>query len=62
MEAAKAELAEAGYPDGEGFPSVEITYANNDRDKKTSEAIQQMLEENLGTVSYTHLNGVKTGL
>ena len=48
VEAAKAELAEAGYPDGEGFPSVEITYANNDRDKKTSEAIQQMLEENLG--------------
>lgn len=48
VEAAKAELAEAGYPDGKDFPSVEITYANNDRDKKTSEAIQQMLEENLG--------------
>lgn len=48
VEAAQAELAEAGYPNGEGFPSVELTYANNDRDKKTSEAIQQMLEENLG--------------
>ena len=48
VEAAKEELAEAGYPDGKDFPALEITYANNDRDKKTSEAIQQMLEDNLG--------------
>ena len=28
VEDAQAELAEAGYPNGEGFPEVEITYAN----------------------------------
>lgn len=48
VEAAKQELAEAGYPDGKDFPALEITYANNDRNKKTCEAIQQMLEDNLG--------------
>lgn len=48
VEAAKKELEEAGYPDGKDFPALEITYANNDRDKKTCEAIQQMLEDNLG--------------
>lgn len=48
VEAAQQELAEAGYPGGEGFPSVELTYANSDKNKKTCEAIQQMLEENLG--------------
>lgn len=48
VEAAQKELEEAGYPGGEGFPSVELTYANSDKNKKTCEAIQQMLEENLG--------------
>ena len=48
VEAAKQELAEAGYPDGKDFPALEITYANNDRNKKTCEAIQHMLEDNLG--------------
>ena len=48
VEAAQAELAEAGYPGGEGFPEVELTYSNSDKNKKTCEAIQQMLAENLG--------------
>ena len=44
---AQAELAEAGYPNGEGFPEVEITYANTEKNKRLCEAIQQMLETNL---------------
>ena len=48
VEAAKQELAEAGYPDGKDCPALDITYANNDRNNKTCEAIQQMLEDNLG--------------
>ena len=47
VEAAQAELAEAGYPNGEGFPEVELTYANNEKSKKVCEALQQMLETNL---------------
>lgn len=45
--AAKAELAKAGYPDGTGFPTVELVYSNNDKYKKIAEAIQQMLKTNL---------------
>lgn len=47
VEAAQAKLAEAGYPNGEGFPEVELVYSNNDRNKRTCEAIQQMLKTNL---------------
>lgn len=47
VEDAQAELAEAGYPNGEGFPEVEITYANTEKNKRLCEAIQQMLETNL---------------
>lgn len=47
VEAAQKELAEAGYPNGEGFPEVELTYSNSEKNKKISEAVQQMLETNL---------------
>ena len=35
-------LAEAGYPNGEGFPKVELLYYTSESDKKICEAIQQM--------------------
>ncbi len=47
-EAAKAALAEAGYPDGEGFPTVELSFYSDDNVKKIAEAIAEMWETNLG--------------
>ncbi|HPQ36136.1 MAG TPA: peptide ABC transporter substrate-binding protein [Synergistaceae bacterium] len=47
VEKARAFLAEAGYPNGEGSPEVELTYANTEKYKRICEAIQQMLKTNL---------------
>ena len=53
-EAAKAALAEAGYPDGEGFPTLELSYYSDDNVKKIAEAIGEMWTQNLGiTVNIT---------
>ena len=53
-DAAKAALAEAGYPDGEGFPTLELSYYSDDNVKKIAEAIGEMWEKNLGiTVNIT---------
>ncbi len=53
-EAAKAALAEAGYPDGEGFPTLELSYYSDDNVKKIAEAIGEMWQQNLGiTVNIT---------
>jgi oligopeptide transport system substrate-binding protein len=46
-EAARAALAEAGYPDGKGFPPIEYYYSTNDTYKKTVEALSAMLKANL---------------
>ncbi len=47
--AAKALLAEAGYPDGKGFPSIELWTRNeSDLNKAIAAAIGSMLKENLG--------------
>ena len=48
VEAAKAALAEAGYPDGEGFPTVQLSFYSDDTVKKVAEAIQEMWQTNLG--------------
>jgi oligopeptide transport system substrate-binding protein len=40
-------LAEAGYPDGKGFPAVELSYYTNATVKKMVEAMQQMWQKNL---------------
>lgn len=47
-EKARELLAEAGYPDGEGFPTVEYLYNTNDNHKKIGEALQNMWQEQLG--------------
>lgn len=48
VEGAKAALAEAGYPDGEGFPTVQLSFYSDDNVKKIAEAIAEMWEQNLG--------------
>ena len=40
-------LAEAGYPNGKGFPKIEILYNTQEDHKKVAIAIQQMWKKNL---------------
>ncbi|MBE6022071.1 MAG: peptide ABC transporter substrate-binding protein [Cellulosilyticum sp.] len=55
VEEAKALLAEAGYPDGQGLPEIEILYNTSEKHKQIAEAIQEMLKQNLGvTVKLTN--------
>ncbi len=42
IEGARKLLAEAGYPDGNGFPESELIYNTMDKHRKIAEAIQQM--------------------
>lgn len=48
VEAAQAALAEAGYPGGEGFPTLKLSYYSDDTVKKVVEAMGEMLQNNLG--------------
>ncbi|HHY62733.1 MAG: peptide ABC transporter substrate-binding protein [Bacillota bacterium] len=48
LAAAKKLLAEAGYPDGKGFPTLTILYNTSENHKKIAEAIQEMWKKNLG--------------
>lgn len=48
IEAAKALMAEAGYPNGVGFPTFEILYNTQESHRRIAEAIQQMWNLNLG--------------
>lgn len=48
VEKAKALLAEAGYPNGEGFPSVTLYYNTLESHKAIAEAVQEMWKQNLG--------------
>ncbi|MBK5251891.1 MAG: hypothetical protein JJE29_04580 [Peptostreptococcaceae bacterium] len=40
-------LAEAGFPNGEGFPAIDILYNTNEQQKAIAEAIQEMWKQNL---------------
>lgn len=46
-EKARELLAEAGYPDGEGFPAVEYLYNTSDAHKAVGEALQDMWKTQL---------------
>ncbi|QXM06512.1 peptide ABC transporter substrate-binding protein [Crassaminicella indica] len=48
VEEAKKLLAEAGYPDGKGFPEVTVIYNTLEKHKAIAEAIQEMWRQNLG--------------
>ena len=47
-EQARALLAQAGYPNGEGWPGLEILYNTNEGHRKIAVAIQQMWKSELG--------------
>ena len=47
VEKARALLAEAGYPNGEGWPGLEITYNTSENHRKIAVAVQQMWKEGL---------------
>lgn len=40
-------LAEAGYPDGKGFPAITLSFNTSEDHRKIAEAIQQMWKKNL---------------
>jgi oligopeptide transport system substrate-binding protein len=46
-EAARKLLAEAGYPNGEGFPTTEILYNTSEGHRKIAVALQQMWKKHL---------------
>lgn len=48
---AKKLLAEAGYPEGRGFPTVQLLVTNNQNHRAVAEAITGMWQENLGIAS-----------
>lgn len=48
IEEAQRLLAEAGYPEGKGFPEIELLYNSSESHKLIAEAIQQMWKKNLG--------------
>lgn len=45
---AKKLLAEAGYPDGKGFPAFEYAYNKNETHAAIAQAVQNMWKQNLG--------------
>ncbi len=47
VETAKQLLADAGYPNGEGFPKLTLLYNTNEGHKSIAEAIQEMWKQNL---------------
>lgn len=47
-ERSRALLAEAGYPNGEGFPVVELMYNTDEGHRKLALAVQQMWKQHLG--------------
>lgn len=48
LDEAQRLLAEAGFPNGDGFPDLEILFNTNDGHRRIAEAIQQMWRQNLG--------------
>ncbi|HMM23014.1 MAG TPA: peptide ABC transporter substrate-binding protein [Selenomonadales bacterium] len=48
VETARKLLAEAGYPDGKGFPEMTLLFNTDEQHKQIAEALQEMWKKNLG--------------
>lgn len=48
VENAKKLLADAGFPDGKGFPTIELMYNSGQAHQDIATAVQSMLKQNLG--------------
>lgn len=48
LEEAKRLLAEAGFPEGRGFPQINLLYNTSENHRAIAEALQQMWRRNLG--------------
>ncbi len=48
LETAKQLLSDAGYPEGEGFPRMELLYNTSESHRVLAEALQQMWKKRLG--------------
>jgi oligopeptide transport system substrate-binding protein len=48
VEAARALLAEAGFPGGQGFPRMKLLYNNTEMHQKIAEVVANMWQEQLG--------------
>lgn len=48
LPAAKKLLAEAGFPDGRGFPQLDLLFNTNEGHRTIAEAVQQMWKKGLG--------------
>lgn len=62
IDQARRLLAEAGYPEGEGFPQVTLLYNTSDGHRQIAEAIQQMWKKNLNIEIQLHNEEWKTYL
>ena len=51
---ARTLLAEAGFPNGENFPEIELLYNTSESHKIVAEAIQQMWKQELGITIRLH--------
>jgi len=56
VEEAQNLLADAGYPNGEGLPPIEILYNTSEGHKAIAETIQEMWKQNLGVQNITLTN------
>ncbi len=54
VEAARALLAEAGYPDGQGLRPIEILYNESEDHQRIAEAVQDMWKKNLNVEVLTN--------
>lgn len=61
IELAKQCLADAGYPNGEGLPEIELSVGNSENSKKRAEAIIEMWKQNLNINAKIVLLDAATG-
>jgi len=54
IELARELLAQAGYPNGKGFPNIQLMYNTSEQHKPIAESVQEMWRKNLGVEISLH--------